>query len=180
MKIAVSGTHFSGKTTLGHTLAERLQGFAFVDEPYHLLSQDGYEFADVPTVDDFFEQLQLSVSSMSDSSADAIFDRCPLDFIAYASSLEDGDPFDVRQWVRLAREGLKGLDVIVFCQIESPDRIPTPASEDRKLRKAVDLRLKDLVLDDSYGVLSGIQVIEVSGTAEDRVRQVLAELQKAR
>lgn len=173
MKIAVSGTHFSGKTTLGQALAERL-GFPFVEEPYHQLVREGHEFADVPSTDDFFEQLRVSADSLSEADGDAVFDRCPLDFLAYAKSLKDGDPVDSRDWLEAAAPGLEALDVILFCPVESPDRIPTPASEDRKLRAAVDRRLKDFVLDDSFGLLSHVRVVELRGSLEDRLKQALA------
>lgn len=174
VKIAVSGTHFSGKTTFGQALAERLKGFAFVEEPYHQLVRDGYEFADVPTTDDFLEQLQVSVASITEFDGKAVFDRCPLDFVAYALSLEERDEVDVEEWVRAARAGCEALDLIVFCGIETPDRITVPSGEDRALRKKVDRKLKDMVLDDSLGLLSGVQVVELRGSVEDRLRQVLA------
>jgi predicted ATPase len=176
MKIAIAGTHLAGKTTLAQALADRLDGFTFVEEPYQQLVRDGHEFSEVPTTDDFAEQLQVSVASISETKGDAIFDRSPLDFLAYALSLKDRDSIDSEAWVQTASEGLCQLDLIVLCPIETPDRIAAPQSEDRKLRLAVDRRLKDMVLDDTYGVLSEVVVIEVYGDVDDRVRQALAEI----
>ena len=44
MRIGVSGTHGTGKTTLVGELCARLPGHTSIDEPYVLLKEDGYEF----------------------------------------------------------------------------------------------------------------------------------------
>src|SRR4028119_353553 len=46
MRIAVSGTHAAGKSTLVAELSALLPDHAVVDEPYHLLAEDGHEFAE--------------------------------------------------------------------------------------------------------------------------------------
>ena len=43
MRIAVSETHRAGKSTLVEDLAEWLRGHRVVDEPYHLLEEEGFE-----------------------------------------------------------------------------------------------------------------------------------------
>ena len=49
MKIAVSGTHRTGKSTLVASLQEALPELTTIDEPYDLLLDDGYACAAVPT-----------------------------------------------------------------------------------------------------------------------------------
>ena len=44
MRVGISGTHGTGKTTLAEALCARLPGHVAADEPYHLLEEDGYEF----------------------------------------------------------------------------------------------------------------------------------------
>jgi len=44
MRIAISGSHATGKSTLLHELVTRLHGFTAIDEPYHLLADAGHEF----------------------------------------------------------------------------------------------------------------------------------------
>ena len=46
MRIAVSGTHRAGKSTLVRDLADQLRGYRVVDERYRLLEEEGFEFSD--------------------------------------------------------------------------------------------------------------------------------------
>lgn len=41
MRVAVSGSHATGKSTLVRELAERLPDFTAIDEPYYLLAEEG-------------------------------------------------------------------------------------------------------------------------------------------
>lgn len=45
MRIVISGTHFSGKSTLVEALPDALPQYTTIEEPYHLLQEEGYEFA---------------------------------------------------------------------------------------------------------------------------------------
>lgn len=61
MRIAISGTHFSGKSTLIATLLKQFPNFTSVEEPYVLLEEQGYEFSNPPSIEDFEQQLEFSV-----------------------------------------------------------------------------------------------------------------------
>ncbi len=84
MRIAVTGTHGIGKTTLVEDLAEASARFEAVPEPFILFQSDA-AFVDGPSTDDFEEQLTQSCTLILDATTkqDFIFDRCPLDFLAY-------------------------------------------------------------------------------------------------
>jgi nicotinamide riboside kinase len=41
MRIAISGSHRTGKSTLVSELSALLPTYATVDEPYHLMEEDG-------------------------------------------------------------------------------------------------------------------------------------------
>ena len=60
MRIAVTGTHGSGKTTLIDDFISVRGDYESVPEPYWLLAQNGMPFADGPTIADLEEQLALS------------------------------------------------------------------------------------------------------------------------
>src|SRR6185369_13261844 len=60
MKIAVSGAHRTGKTTLVEELCRALPAYIAVDEPYHLLEEEGHEFAEMPSLEDFELLLERS------------------------------------------------------------------------------------------------------------------------
>ena len=100
MRIAVSGAHRTGKSTLIADLTERLPGYRAVDEPYRLMQDEGHDFADPPSLDDFVDQLRRSIQVPDEDRApDLLFDRCPVDLLAYALTHEDGEAFDVDEWL---------------------------------------------------------------------------------
>jgi hypothetical protein len=65
---------------------------------------------------------------------------------------------------------MASLDRIIFVPIERPDRIYIPKAEGRELRRCVDERLRELLLEDRLGF--GSRVLEAAGPLEDRVRMV--------
>lgn len=77
MRIAFSGSHRVGKSTLVEAVAERLPRHATVDEPYALLEEEGYECPEVPALEDFEAQLERSLAALEGGKRDVLFDRCP-------------------------------------------------------------------------------------------------------
>ena len=176
MRIAISGSHLVGKTTLAEALADALPRHELVPEPYYLLEEEGHEFAEMPSLEDFELQLERSIQCVQESGPDVVFDRCPLDILGYLATHRDADGFQLEDWMPRVREAVAKLDLIVFVPIEDPDRVAVPPSQVR-LRSEVDMALSELIVDDVYGL--EIEVITVSGTLEARVRAVAAHLRDA-
>src|SRR5215510_1349973 len=86
MRIAVSGSHRTGKTTLIEEVSNQLPDYTRVEEPYFLLEEEGFVFAAPPALEDYEAQLERSFECMKMPGRDILFDRCPADFIAYALS----------------------------------------------------------------------------------------------
>ncbi|MFT4039114.1 MAG: AAA family ATPase, partial [Thermomicrobiales bacterium] len=95
MRIAVAGTHGVGKSTLAEALADALPGHRFVPEPYETLTERGYEFAHPPTLDDYVLQLRQSLTTLRRDAPDRVFERCPLDLVAYILACPDAARFDL-------------------------------------------------------------------------------------
>jgi hypothetical protein len=70
-------------------------------------------------------------------------------------------------------ESVAKLDLIVFVPVEDPDRVAVPRSQAR-LRAEVDTVLRDIVVDDAYGLET--DVISAAGTPGARLRQVVTHL----
>ncbi|MGE0548282.1 MAG: ATP-binding protein [Kofleriaceae bacterium] len=172
MRVAVSGAHRTGKTTLIEQLSGVVAGYATFDEPYRLLEADGYEFSDPPALEDFEQQLQCSLEIIAEAPRRALIDRCPLDFLAYMQAIDPDVAVD--SWLDDVREAVEALDLIVMVPIERPDRIVIGRDEHPRLRRRVDELLHTLVLEDSLGF--GAEVLEVSGSLDDRIRAVVAAL----
>ena len=112
MRIAISGSHFTGKSTLIEALSKKLPNYLVVEEPYFLIEGEGYIFSDPPGVQDFRQQFDRSTSLINESESDTIFDRCPLDFIAYALTIKSD--IDLESWIEELEGPLEQLDLIVF------------------------------------------------------------------
>lgn len=171
MRIAFSGSHRCGKSTLIADVEERLEGYRVVDEPYQLLEEEGYEFAHPPSREDFVEQLRCSLELLQDNGANLLLERCPVDFLGYLLTHPDSESFDLEEWMDQVRSAVQRLDLIVFVPIEEPDRIQLPRSEDSGMRSEVDAKLKWLLLEDPFHL--GVEVLTVEGKRRARVEQVL-------
>ena len=177
MKIAVSGAHRTGKTTLIEELCRVLPAYAAVDEPYCLLEEEGHEFAEMPSLEDFELQLERSIDCLVDSENDRIFDRCPADILAYLITHQDSEGFDLEHWLPRVRSAMRRLDLIIFVPVEDPDRIIVSDPDEAELRQRVHEELQDIVLEDRWHF--GVEATEVTGTLRERVRQVLARVRGA-
>src|SRR5262245_14398118 len=93
MRIAVSGAHGGGKSTLVADLAAQLPTYEVLQEPYYALLEQGVAFPDLrtpETSEDFELQLERSIKMLvTHSGSDVLFDRCPADYFAYLASLGD-------------------------------------------------------------------------------------------
>jgi hypothetical protein len=174
MRIAVSGAHHTGKTTLISVLTGSLPTFSHIDEPYTLLEEEGHVFAAMPSVEDFELQLERSIEVIATSAGDYFLDRCPADLLAYLITHDESDGFDLDRWLVPVTDAMQQLDLIVFVAIEDPDRMPVSAGEHPHLRQRVDEELQALVLEDRWSF--GVPTLEVSGSPAERARQVLAHL----
>src|SRR5437868_6586010 len=113
MRISVSGAHQTGKTTLIDELRRALPTYACVDEPYRQLEEEGHQFAEMPSLEDFVLQLERSIDCIGASKEDQLFDRCPADLLAYLTMHRDADGFDMELWLARARPAMRRLDLIV-------------------------------------------------------------------
>jgi predicted ATPase len=177
VRIAFSGSHRVGKSTLVQWIAERLPGYATVDEPYYLLEEDGHEFAEQPSLEDFAAQLARSLAALDDTGPDALFDRCPVDILAYLLEHDDASAFDPEDWLVRIRDAVQTLDLIVFVPIEDTDRIAVAPHEDAEHRLAVHDRLRNLLIDGGLGV--DVEVLTVGGDVRTRADQIMAQIRSA-
>jgi thymidylate kinase len=174
VRIAISGTHASGKSTLAEELAAALPQYLTVDEPYYLLEEEGHQFPAMPSIEDFELQLERSIEILNGGEPDVIFDRCPADLVAYLLTHEDAGLFDLEDWLPRARAAIETLDLIVFVPVEDRDRIALPRSLDAGFRSDVDEKVREILLDNFLGF--DVDVLTVKGSPQGHARQVLAYL----
>jgi hypothetical protein len=174
VNLALSGTHASGKTTLAERLSRSLPDYTVIDEPWYLLESQGHHFSDPPTPEDFELQLACSLSSMETATGPCIFDRSPIDFLAYLLAGQGNAAVDFDRWIPRVRQAVARLDLIVYVPLEEPDRMCDTPAERPRLRRRMDERLRELLEEDPWKLRA--RVLEVRGSVDERARQVLAKL----
>lgn len=177
MRIAFSGSHRVGKSTLLELVADALPQYTAVDEPCYLLAEEGYECSEPPSFEDFEAQLERSLAALAalaESEQDVLFDRCPADIFAYLLAHDDAGAFDAEVRLDRTREAMETLDLVVFVPIEERDRIALPSHEDREYRLEVHEKLQRILVDDAFGF--GTDVLAVQGDVPARVDQVMARI----
>jgi hypothetical protein len=179
MRIAVSGTHLTGKSTLVETLGARMPDHRTVQEPYEMLLERGYEFDHPPSVEDFVVQLKQSIASLRRRSPNIILDRCPLDFVGYLSTTVGGERFDVEAWRAPIAAAMATLNLVVSVRID-PAHDPVGRVEDAAYRADVDVWLQEIVDDDSLDLRGDVECLPLAGPWDRRADVEMAYINERR
>lgn len=162
MRIAVTGTHGVGKSTLIEEFLRVHPKFVHEPEPYVVLVEDyGEEFSAEPCVEDFLRQLEFNLEQLDQHAAgeNVIYERCPLDFLAYLNVL---DVTSIQTLTDRISEAMQQLDLIVYLPLDdAPDSDEFP-----KLRQAMDHQLSELLTS------ANVTVVEATGTTRQRLRTI--------
>lgn len=172
MKIVITGAHRVGKTTLAEKLQESLADYELLKEPYYELEELGHVFSEIPDIDDFIAQLEHSVKQITIKDANVIFDRCPIDFLAYIQAI-DGSR-SIQSIFNKVESIMSEVDLLVFVPIETLDLIICGESDLPELRYQVDEILREWIWD------FGIETIEVKGDLVSRTNQVISRISRRR
>lgn len=135
MRIALSGTHCTGKSTLAEDFVAAHPEYVHEPEPYEWLVE---LYGETP---DFERQLEMSVERLCVYGPDAnvIVERSPLDFLAYLRATGTHDPASEE----LAARGMEHVELLVVLPLDGT--IPPPADEDPELREAMNEHLLEIV-----------------------------------
>jgi hypothetical protein len=179
MRVGISGTHGTGKTTLAGALCARLPGHVMADEPYYLLEEQGHEFEFPPSLEDYRALLACSVRCLnSPPLSGVVFDRTPLDYLAYLAAT-GADPADDVGTAAL-RSAFASLDLLVVTLITPETEQVLPPAELPGLRSRMNDALLELVHDDPLNAWEDIPVLELDGPLDGRLGAVLAALDQVR
>jgi hypothetical protein len=180
VRIAISGTHCSGKTTLVEDFIAAHRDYLHEPEPYEWLEEAyGEGMGDEPTADDFRRQLEVSVDRLRSHGLGVrvVAERSPVDFLAYLLALVDlersgRDCEAIASSVELAAAGLANVDLLVVLPLNERDGIVAPEAEDLALRDAMNDRLVEIITADDFALFgSGSpRVVEIQGTRQQRLR----------
>lgn len=175
MRIAVSGTHGVGKSTLIDEFLRQHPEFVHEPEPYTVLVEDlGEEFAAEPCVEDFLRQLEFNIDRLNQHAVNdnVIYERCPIDFLAYIHAL---DPQTAEALLEQITEAIQHLDLILYLPFDGTSK------EFPKLQRAVDRKLSSIFREDEFGITSSTKatVVEAVGPTDHRLRTLLTYVKHA-
>ena len=164
MRIAVSGTHGVGKSTLIDEFLRVHPEFVHEPEPYTVMVEDfGEEFSAEPCVEDFVRQVEFNIDRLHQHAPgeNVIYERCPVDFLAYIQALDPEIADGLREEVS---EAVRHLELIVYLPLEDVFR----GDEFPKLQRAMDRALSVIFRDNEFGTMNS--VVEAEGSTAQRLR----------
>jgi hypothetical protein len=190
MRIAISGSHSLGKSTVVNDWIAAQPSFRREEEPYRALGFFGpYEikFREASTRLQNGIQMYYNISRIhrySNASDDVIFDRAPVDYLAYSQytanqATTDIDDAFVASMVPAIRESLDHLDILAF--VPKSEAWPVAMEEDgirpvdHAYRDEVDAIFKEIYRENRFDVMPKENpplLIELVGPAEQRLEQL--------
>lgn len=175
MRIVVSGTHASGKSTLISDFVQRHPEFIVLPDPFELVDEAG----DAPSAALFASQLRVAADRLTnETDTHLIAERGPLDFLAYLLALIEladaslDDELLQRATMRTF-EALCTVDLLIVLPLTAGDPIHVGSDEHLELRDVMNDVLLELI-DDSDIVGEQLTVAEITGSPEERLAAVEA------
>ncbi len=194
MRIAISGSHSLGKSTLVWDWVKRHPQYTREEEPFRALNSEMYDIRFRQESNRLHNGIQMyynasRVNLYSSINDCVIFDRAPVDYIAYSQYTADKQTTDiddafVEAMVPRVRETLQRLDLVVF--VPMTDRWPVDMEDDGirpvdlPYRAEVDAIFKQIYRDERFSVIpdkNRPKLIELWGSREqrlDRLQQAAA------
>lgn len=181
MRIVVSGTHASGKSTLISDFVLRHPDFTVLPDPFELID----ETWDAPGAAMFARQLRISADRLArgENTRNFIAERGPLDFLAYLLALDEWTGAGVSRELldssaAITADALRDVDFLVILPLSASQPIDVGAEEFPELRLAMNDELLDLI-DDTDLIGPGVHVVEITGDRQQRVAQLESLLSAA-
>jgi hypothetical protein len=171
MRIVVSGTHATGKSTLITDFVRQHSEFTVLPDPFELLD----EAWDSPNPAMFTAQLRIAADRLvrDDEDECLIAERGPIDFLAYllamaeltGSSLSDDL---IERATTMSAAALRTVDLLVVLPLAPSDPIHVGDEEYPELRDAMNDMLLDLI-DDPDVIGTQLTVAEITGDPAARL-----------
>ena len=189
MRIAISGSHSLGKSTLVWDWVKHHPQYRREEEPFRALDLEMYDIRFRQESNRLHNGIQMyynasRVNLYSTISDCVIFDRAPVDYIAYSQYTADKKTTDiddafVSAMVPRVKETMQRLDLIAF--VPMTDRWPVEMEDDGirpvdlAYRAEVDAIFKQIYRNDRYSVMPDMhrpKLVELWGSREERIKQL--------
>ena len=148
MRIAFSGTGNSGKTTLVKSFLYTWKNYTTPEKTYReILEEDNLPHSSKTTTKTQEKILNFMIDQVQSAEKDSniIFDRCPLDNIAYSmwcneKKVKGFSNSYVSEQIELMKESMRSLDIIFLCRFDESQAIQDDGfrDTDKNFIKEVD------------------------------------------
>jgi len=156
MRIAFSGTGNSGKTTLVKSFLYTWKNYTAPEKTYReLLEEENLPHSSKTTTKTQEKILNFMIEQVqeADKESNIIFDRCPLDNIAYSmwcneKKVKGFTNSYVAKQIELMRESMRFLDIIFLCRFDESQVVEDDGfrDTDKEFIKEVDNIFQSLYL----------------------------------
>lgn len=201
MRIAISGSHSLGKSTVVNDWVAAHPEFRREEEPYRALALNGpYEilFREASTRLHNGIQMYYNISRVyrySSPADDVIFDRAPVDYLAYSQYTANQGSTDINSafvasMVPAVRESLGHLDILAFVPKSEAWPVEMEADGirpvDHAYRDEVDVIFKQIYREGRFAVMPSVHpplMLELVGSRHqrlDQLREAIAEVKASR
>jgi len=171
MRIVVSGTHASGKSTLISDFVLRHPEFTVLPDPFEYLDEE----RDAPSAAMFAKQLRISADRLTrgEPADNVIAERGPLDFLAYVLALDSWAGMGVSRELLdrsavITADALREVDLLVVLPLSTSNPIEVGSEEYPGLRLAMNDELLELI-DGADLIGSDTRVVEITGDRAQRL-----------
>ena len=157
MRVAVSGSHSTGKSTLIAAFAAKRPQYVYEPEAYEVLADDiALTSSEGPDSEGLAALLEYTASVLANHQrgATVIFERSPVDYLAYAAASRSMAASEcaefMRAYVPMVRDSIRNLDMIVLLPVSGKGPIASRPGENERFRERVDDELRRALIDDDY------------------------------
>ena len=183
MRVAVSGSHSSGKSTLVAAFVAKRPQYVYEPEAYEVLADDiALMSSEGPDPEGLTALLEYTASVLANHrrGASVIFERSPVDYLAYAAASRSMTPSERAEFMRAhvptVRDSVRNLDMIVLLPVSSKGPIASRPGENESFRERVDEELRRALIDDDYDLFAGRDapvVLELSPFPEQQLAELM-------
>ena len=183
MRVAVSGSHGTGKSTLIAAFSAQRPHYVCEPEAYEVLADDisllTPEGPDAEGLADLLEHTAAAVANHR-LGASVIFERSPVDYLAYLAATRAIPPSErvafERAHIPTVRNSVRELDLIALLPVSGEGPIASRPGEDERFRERVDDQLRRALIDDEYDLFGGPDtpvVLELSPFPDRQLAELL-------
>jgi hypothetical protein len=183
MRVAVSGSHSTGKSTLIAAFLARRPEYSHEPEAYEEMGDDVALLAsEGPDIEGLATLLVHTVSTVGchGPGAAVIFERSPVDYLAYAAatrSIPRAERYDfMRTYVPIVRTAVCNLDLIALLPAARRGPVASRPDEDARFRMRVDEELRRALIDDDYDLFTAgpaPRVVELSAVPDRQLSELI-------